>query len=387
MLVAIPREIMPEEKRVAAIPETVAKLVKMGYQVAVESTAGDGVFFSDEDYKNAGAEIVVDARALYARADIVLKVKEPQFNEKLGKHEVEMMKDKCILVTFLHPAAPSNHKNIRMISDKGITSLTMDGIPRTSRAQKMDALTSMSTVTGYKSVLLAANHLARFVPMIATAIGTVKPAKFLIVGVGVVGLQSLATAKRLGGIVSAVDIRAKAREEAMSLGAKIEGFDVPEEVSTGKGGYARALSADWLNQERELLKPLIRDADIVILSALVPGEVAPILITGEMVASMKPGSVIVDVAIDQGGNCAVTDAGKVVCSNGVTINGMKNIPGRMAVHSTWLYANNMLHYVENLFKKGPGVIDFEDEIVRNTLVTHEGRIVHAGTLKALGEAH
>jgi len=197
----------------------------------------------------------------------------------------------------------------------------------------------------------------------------------------------VATAKRLGGIVSAVDIRAKAKEEAMSLGAKIEGFDVPEEVSTGKWGYAKALPTDWLNKERELLKPLIQDVDIIILSALVPGEVAPILLTDEMVASMKPGSVIVDVAIDQGGNCAVTDAGKVVCKHGVTINGLQNIPGRMAVHSTWLYANNMYNYVENLFKNGLGVIDFEDEIVKNSLVTHEGKIVHEGTLKALGEVH
>ena len=387
MLIAIPKEIMPEEKRVAAIPETVAKLVKLGYKVAVESTAGDGIFFSDEEYKNAGAEIVADVQALYAKADIVLKVKEPKFNEKLGKHEIEMMRDKCILVTFLHPAAPSNHKNIKMIRDKGITSLTMDGIPRTSKAQKMDALTSMSTVTGYKSVLLAANHLAKFVPMITTGIGTVKPAKVLIVGVGVVGLQAVATAKRLGGIVSAVDIRAKAKEEAMSLGAKIEGFDVPEEVSTGKWGYAKALPTDWLNKERKVLKTLVQDVDIIILSALVPGEVAPILLTDEMVATMKPGSVIVDVAIDQGGNCAVTDAGKVVCKHGVTINGLQNIPGRMAVHSTWLYANNMYNYVENLFKNGLGVIDFEDEIVKNSLVTHEGKIVHEGTLKALGEAH
>jgi len=387
MIIAIPKEIMPEEKRVAAIPETVAKLVKLNYTVAVESKAGEGIFFTDEEYKNAGAEIVDNVEALYAKADIELKVKEPKFNDQVGKHEIEMMRDRCILITFLHPAAPSNHKNITMIKDKGITSFTMDGIPRTSRAQKMDALTSMSTVTGYKSVLLAANHLAKFIPMIGTGIGVVKPAKALMVGAGVVGLQAIATAKRLGGLVTAVDIRAKAREEAASLGAKVEGFEVPEELAAGKWGYAKALPAEWLNKEREALLPLLQEADIVILSGLVPGEVAPILVSEEMVAKMKPGSVIVDVAIDQGGNCAITDAGKVVTKHGVVINGLQNIPGRMAVHSTWLYANNMYYYVENLFKKGVGVIDFDDEIVQNSLVTRDGKIVHEGTLKAIAAAH
>lgn len=387
MIIAIPKEIMPEESRVAAIPETVARLIKLDYQVAVESKAGEGVFFSDEEYRDAGAEIVADVEALYARADIVLKVKEPQFNEQVGRHEIEMMRERCILITFLHPAAPSNHKSITMIRDKGITSFTMDGIPRTSRAQKMDALTSMSTVTGYKSVLLAANHLARFIPMISTGIGVVKPAKVLIVGAGVVGLQAIATAKRLGGMVSVVDIRPKAREEAASLGAKVEGFEVPEKLATGKWGYAKALPAEWLSRERTALLPLLQEADIAIFSGLVPGEVAPILVTEEMVARMKPGSVIVDVAIDQGGNCAITDPGKVVTKHRTVINGLQNIPGRMAAHATWLYANNMYYYVENLFKNGAGVIDFEDEIVQNSLVTRDGRIVHEGTLKALAAAH
>lgn len=387
MILGIPKEILENERRVAALPETVAEYVKMGFEVLVQSSAGEGALRADAEYEQSGAKIIGDPQALLGSADVIVKVKQPWFNRETGRHEVEMMKPGAVLVTFLHPAAPANHDTVKMLAARNVTALTMDDIPRISRAQTMDALTSMSTVTGYKSVLLAANHLAKFVPMITTGIGTVKPAKVLIVGVGVVGLQAVATAKRLGGIVSAVDIRAKAKEEAMSLGAKIEGFDVPEEVSTGKWGYAKALPTDWLNKERELLKPLIQDVDIIILSALVPGEVAPILLTDEMVASMKPGSVIVDVAIDQGGNCAVTDAGKVVCKHGVTINGLQNIPGRMAVHSTWLYANNMYNYVENLFKNGLGVIDFEDEIVKNSLVTHEGKIVHEGTLKALGEVH
>ena len=387
MKIAIPKEIMPEEKRVAATPETVEKLISMGFRAAVETGAGKGIFSDDEKYRSVGAEIVQDVRSLYEQADVVLKVKEPMFNETVGKHEIDMMKDESILITFLHPAAPSNHEIVRMLREKRITSFTMDGIPRTSRAQRMDALTSMSTVTGYKSVLIAANHLLTFIPMIGTAIGSIKPAKFLVIGAGVVGLQSIATIKRLGGIITAVDIRPEAREEALSLGAKLGGFEVPSELATGKGGYAKALPSEWLEKERTALTPLLEDADATIVSALVPGEVAPIVITEEMVEAMKAGSVIVDVSIDQGGNCAITEAGKEVYRNGVLISGLKNIPGRMPVHSTWLYANNMLHYVENLFKNGAGKPDLEDEIVTSSLVTHAGKIVHEGTLKALGETN
>ncbi len=385
MVLAIPKEIMEEEKRVAATPETTEKLIKLGFKVILESNAGAAIFYSDEDYRSAGAEIVADAETLYGRADIILKVKEPRYNVNAGKHEVEMMKDESILVAFLHPATPSNHSLVKMLRDKKITSLTMDSIPRTPNAQKMDALTSMSTVTGYKAVLLAANRLQKFVPMIGTAIGPIRPSRFLVVGAGVVGLQAIATIKRLGGMITAVDIRQKAREEATSLGAAIGGFDVPSGLAAGEGGYAKSLPAEWIEREREVLRPLVADADVVILSALVPGEVAPVLVSDEMIASMKPGSVIVDVSIDQGGNCAVTEAGRHIVRHNVTVDGLQNIPGRVAVHSTWLYAANMYNYVENLFKGGDFRPDLEDEIVRSTLVTHEGRILHQGTLKALDE--
>ena len=385
MIIAIPKEIMPGERRVAAIPETVEKLVKMGFRVTVETNAGEGIFYDDKKYTKAGAEIITDVESLYRQADIILKVKEPKYNDRVNKHEIEMMKGGSILITFLHPAAPSNHEIVKMLRDKGITSFTMDGIPRTSRAQRMDALTSMSTVTGYKSVLIAANNLPKFIPMIGTALGSLKPAKCLVVGVGVVGLQAIATIKRLGGIITVVDIRPEAREEAISLGAKVEGFEVPPELATGKYGYAKALPSEWLEKEREALTPLVEDVDVLILSALVPGEVAPILVTDKMVAKMKDGSVIVDVSIDQGGNCAITEAGKEIIKHGVIISGLQNIPARMPVHSTWLYANNIFNYVENLFKKGVGELDLEDEIVQNSLVTYQGKIVHEGTLKALGE--
>ncbi len=313
-------------------------------------------------------------------------MKQPLYNENLKKHEIEMMKRGSILITFLHPAAPSNHGMLKMLTDKELTSFTMDGIPRISRAQNMDALTSMSTITGYKSVLIAANHLPQMIPMITTAIGNLKPARFLIVGVGVVGLQALATGKRLGGILTAVDIRAEARAGAASLGAKVGGFEVPGDLAIGKRGYARALPEDWLKKERESLSSLAAEADVLILSALVPGEAAPLLVNEEMVSRMKPGAVIVDVSIDQGGNCALTQPDKEIVNHGVVISGLQNIPGRVASHAAWLYANNLFHYVKNLFKKGADEPDWDDEIVRSSLVTHRGKLVYEGAIKALHSA-
>jgi NAD(P) transhydrogenase subunit alpha len=385
MWIGIPKEILHQERRVAATPETVAEYVKAGWQVLVEHDAGAGIFCSDPLYQQAGAEIASDVRELYRRADVVLKVKQPTRHEGLGVSEEELLREGGTLVTFLHPANPGHHGMVRTLARRQITSFTMDGIPRTSRAQRMDALTSMSTVTGYKSVLLAANDLPRFVPLMGTAVGTVKPARFLIVGAGVVGLQALATVKRLGGISHCVDIRAAAREEARSLGAKIAGFEVPEDLAMGTGGYARALPTEWVEQERLALMPIVEDVDVVILSALVPGEVAPVLVTDEMIGRMRPGSVVVDVAIDQGGNCAATRPGEVVQVHGVTVSGVQNIPGRMPVHATWMYAKNLLAYVENLFKRGPGQVDWDDDIVQSSVVTRDGRIVHAGALKAMGQ--
>jgi len=384
MQIGIPKEILHEEKRVAATPETVKKYINMGFEVAVESSAGDGIWKSDAEYEVAGASIFSDTERLFAESDIILKVKQPVFNETVDKHEVNMLRDGGTLITFLHPAAPENHDMIKKLRDKNVTALTMDGIPRISRAQRMDALSSMSTVTGYKSVMIAANHMPKFVPMIGTAIGTIKPARFLVVGSGVVGLQSIATAKRLGGIVKAMDIRKEACTEAESLGAKVAEFDVPQELAMGKGGYAKALNDEWLEIERKVLEPYVEEADVVILSALVPGEIAPVLLTEEMVRSMKHGSVIMDISIDQGGNCAVTEPGQFSQKNGVFVCGIQNIPGRMAVHSSWLYANNMYYYVENLFKNGLSAPDLNDDIVNRSLVTYQGKIVFEGALKAMG---
>jgi len=384
MLIGIPKEILPEEKRVAATPETVRKYRNLGFDVAVETSAGEGIMIGDDDYENAGARLISDAESLFAESDVLLKVKQPVFNRGIERHEVDMLRNDGALITFLHPAAPENHDMIKRLRDKNITAFTMDGIPRISRAQRMDALSSMSTVTGYKSVLIAANHMQKFVPMIGTAIGTIRPANFLMVGSGVVGLQAIATAKRLGGVVKALDIRKSACTEAESLGAKVVDFDIPQDLAVGNGGYAKSLEKEWIEIEQSTIGPHLETADVVILSALVPGEIAPILVTGQMVSSMKPGSVIIDVSVDQGGNCDVTEPGRFVQKQGVSVCGIQNIPGRMAVHASWLYANNMYFYVENLFKKGIDTFDLEDEIVKHSLVTYGGRIVFKGALKAMG---
>ncbi len=386
MILGIPKEVLEQEGRVAAIPETVQQYKAMGFEVLVQEAAGEAALWTDESYASAGAEIVADAASLFARADLVLKVKQPWISPASGRHEAELLREGASLVTFLHPATPDNHEMVRMLARRGVTSFTMDGVPRISRAQTMDALTSMSTITGYKSVLLAANKFPKFIPLIGTAIGTIKAAKFLIVGGGVVGLQAIATAKRLGGSVTAVDIREDARKAADSIGAKVAGFEVPADLAIDGQGRTRALSEAWLEKERAVLAPLVAEADIVILSALVPGEVAPILVTEAMVAEMKPGSIIVDVSVDQGGNCAATKPGAETVYRGVSIVGLWNIPGSMPVHGSWLYARNMLHFIKNLYKRGLDAPDLDDDIVRATLVTRGGEIVHAGALKAMAPA-
>ncbi|HOB35656.1 MAG: Re/Si-specific NAD(P)(+) transhydrogenase subunit alpha [Firmicutes bacterium] len=384
MIIGIPKEIMRGENRVAAVPETVQKFVQAGFTVLVEAGAGAGAFFSDSQYQEAGATIVSDAEEVYAKADLILKVKEPLFNAKKNKHEVDMMRAGQYLITFIHPAAPANHQMVKDLAAKGVISLTLDGIPRISRAQKMDALTSMSTCAGYRSVIMAAESLTKFVPQIFTAVGMIKPANVFVIGAGVAGLQAIATAKRLGAVVYAADIRPDACEQAKSLGAKLVETGVPAEIAVGQGGYANKLPDEWLEKEREAIKDTVKEMDILILSALIPGKLAPILITEEMVKSMKPGSVIVDISIDQGGNCELTEPGEIVVKHGVTIQGIKNIPGHIPTSSTWMFANNVYHLVDYLVKDGKIVLDTSDEIVASILVTDGKEVVHQGAREAMG---
>lgn len=383
MVIGIPKEIMHEEGRVSAIPETVAKLKADGFDVLVENSAGAGAFFSDEEYAKAGAELVADVAELYERADIILKVKEPQFNEAKGVHEVDMMHAGQYLITFIHPASPVNHEMVKNMAAKGIIGLTLDGVPRISRAQNLDALTSMSTCAGYKGILMAANDLAKFIPQIFCAVGMIKPCNAMVIGTGVAGLQALATAKRLGAVTYAADIRPAAAEQATSLGAKVIDTGVPAEIAVGPGGYANALSEEWLEKEREALKDTIKEMDIVFCSALVPSKLAPVILTEDIVKSMKPGSVIVDISIDQGGNCAITVPGEKAVKHQVTIEGIKNIPGLLPTSSTWMFAQNIYNLVKYLTKDGKIALDTNDEIVSGILTTIDGEIVHKGALEAM----
>ncbi len=321
---------------------------------------------------------------IYKRSDVILKVKEPLFNEEKDLHEVEMMHRGQYLITFIHPASPVNHEMVRNLAKKGVTALTLDGIPRISRAQNMDALTSMSTCAGYKGIMLAANRLPKLMPQIFCAAGMIKPANVLIIGAGVGGLQAIATAKRLGAIVYAADIRPDAAEQAKSLGARIIELGIPEHAAVGEGGYAKQIPKEWLMHEREAIKDSLKDMDIVFLSALIPGKLAPVIITDEMVKNMKPGSVIVDISIDQGGNCEITKPGEIITENNVIIEGIKNIPGMIPTSSTWMFANNIYNLTKYLTKNRKIVLDLNDQIVKSSLVTINGEIIHDGAKEAMG---
>lgn len=386
MTIGIPKEIMTGEKRVAASPETVKKFIEDGQKVLIEKDAGINSLYHDEDYLAMGAEIVAGPVELFKRSDLILKVKEPLFNKVENVHEVDMMHKGQYLITFIHPASPVNHEMVKKLAAAGVISLTLDGVPRISRAQNMDALTSMSTCAGYKGILMAANDLSIFMPQMFTAVGMLKPAKVLVIGVGVAGLQALATAKRLGAITYALDIRPAAVEQSQSLGAKVIEFDIPAELAVAEGGYANKLTEEWLEKERKVLTEVIADMDIVFCSALIPGKIAPIVITEEMVKTMKNGSVIVDVSIDQGGNCAITTPGEKEVKHGVMIQGVKNIPGMIPTSSTWMFANNVYNLVKYLIKDSTIKLDTSDDIVRSILVTYDGEIVHSGTKEAMGIA-
>lgn len=383
MIIGVPKEIMSGEARVAASPDTVKAMVDQGLTVMVEKGAGEGSYYHDPEYEKAGATMVADCEEIFKKADLIIKVKEPLFNEEKNKHEVDMMHKGQYLITFIHPAAPVNHEMVKKMAKQGVISLTLDGVPRISRAQNLDALTSMSTCAGYKGIIMAADRLPKFIPQIFSAVGVIKPCQVLVIGTGVGGLQALATAKRLGAVIHAADIRPDAAEQASSLGAKVVDLGVDPKDAVGEGGYALALSEENLKKEREVLKDVVKDMDIIFCSALVPGELAPTLITEEMVKTMKPGSVIVDISIDQGGNCAITPPGKIEVKHHVTLIGIKNIPGMLPTSSTWMFAQNIANFVKYLVKDGKIVLDREDEIIAKSLTTIDGEIVHKGARKAM----
>ncbi len=382
MLIGIPKETAPNECRVAAVPDTVAKMVKAGLQVFIEAEAGLASYIEDSEYKKAGANIASDVETLFGESDIILKVQKPFLNDKVKKHEVDMMKQGAVLIAFLQPM--TNLDVVLKLAHRKITAFSMDAIPRISRAQMMDALSSMSTIAGYKAALLAANSLKRFIPMLSTAAGTVHPAKALVIGAGVAGLQAIATVKRLGAAVTAFDTRPAAGEQIKSLGAEFVPLEVAHEQAEDAGGYAKELSPEFYKQEQEIIRKHSKDADIIIATALVPGKPAPTLITEEMIKEMKPGSVIVDLVVEQGGNCALSEPGKEVVKHHITIIGAMNLPSTLPIHASKLYANNILTFLNHLLAPDKKSINLNlsDEIIQGSLITHNGEIMHKGVKDA-----
>jgi NAD(P) transhydrogenase subunit alpha len=367
MKIGVPKEIAEGERRVALVPKEVKKLVDAGIDVQIEAGAGASSYFSDDEYKEAGASIASGAQAAYD-ADVVFKVQKPELSE------VDMMKEGLVLIGFLDPlTSPDLAK--KMASQK-VSSFAMETVPRISRAQKMDALSSQANIAGYKAALIAAVSLPKFFPMSMTAAGMIPPAKAVILGVGVAGLQAIATCRRLGASVEAYDIRPATREEVQSLGAKFIDIELQEEGLEDEGGYGKEVSEDSAKRQQEVVAEHTKAADIVITTAAVPGKKAPILVEEEAVKGMKEGSVIVDLAAETGGNCPLTEFGKTVVKHGVTIHGPANLVSEMPVDASTLYARNVTALFNEMVKEGELKLDFEDEVISGSCVTHNGEVVN-----------
>ncbi len=369
--IGIPKEIAAGERRVAATPATVKKLQKLGFEVLIESTAGEAAKFSDAAYETAGCTLVKTATALWQQADIILKVQPPQAHPD-GRHEADLFSAHQSLISFIWPA--QNPDLVQQLSSSQVTVLAMDAIPRISRAQKMDALSSMANIAGYRAVIEAANHFGRFFTGQITAAGKVPPCKVLVIGAGVAGLAAVGAAKSLGAIVRSFDTRPVVKEQVESMGAEfLELFF--EEDGTGQGGYAKTMSPEFIAAEMALFAEQAQEVDIIITTALIPGKRAPLLITQAMVESMKPGSVIVDMAAEQGGNCEVTKPGEIYTCGDVTIVGITDFPSRMASQSSQLYGTNLCHLLSDMGGSDNYKVDLEDEAVRGALITYEGEVM------------
>jgi NAD(P) transhydrogenase subunit alpha len=371
---AVVRESQPGEDRVAVVPEVASKLALTGIEVVVEAGAGEAARFPDDAYREAGATVLDSAAATLAGASVVARVQPPTMEE------VAALPDGISLISFLQPVASA--ETVKALAAKGATVYSLDLLPRISRAQSMDALSSQATVAGYRAGLSAAEHLAKFFPMFMTAAGTVPPAKVLVMGAGVAGLQAIATARRLGAVVRAYDVRAAAKEEVQSLGAKFVELDLA--TQEGSGGYAKEQTAEELARQQEQLAAEVAASDVVITTAQIPGRKAPVLVTTAMVEGMSEGSVIVDMAADSGGNCEVSVAGEDVVFHGVTVVGLSNPPASMPTHASFLYARNIANFLGLLVTDGALAPDFGDEIVAGTCVVRAGAIVHGPTAEALG---
>ena len=374
MIVGVSRESYPGERRVALVPAVVPSLLKAGYQVVVEAGAGAEAGYPDADYTARGARLVPSRGDVFQTADIIVQVLCHGANDRTGHEDLPLFRPGQILMGFLRPLGSLT--TIRDLAGKGVTSLSVELMPRITRAQSMDALSSMATVCGYKAVILAADTLPRLFPMLTTAAGTITPARVLIIGAGVAGLQAIATARRLGAVTSAYDLRPAAKEQVQSLGARFVELPIKATDAQDAGGYARAQDESFYQRQRELLGHVISESDVVITAAVIPGKNSPVLVTGEMVANMAPGSVIVDLAAERGGNCELTRCAEQIVEHGVTIFGWFNLASTVPYHASQLYARNLSAFLQYLVKDGKIAINRDDEIIRDTLVTQNGDIVN-----------
>ena len=374
MRIGIPKEVHPDECRVAATPETAEQLHKLGYTLAIEAGAGEKAHFSDDSYREAGVEIVDDTRRLWAESDIVMKVRAPELHPQLGIDECELLPEGGRLVSFIWPA--QNEALMQRLQARKATVLAMDSVPRISRAQKLDALSSMANIAGYRAVVEAANQFGRFFTGQITAAGKVPPAKIMIIGAGVAGLAAIGAAGSMGAVVRAFDTRPEVKEQVESMGAEFLELDFEEEDGAGEGGYAKVMSKAFIEAEMKLFAEQAMEVDVIITTALIPGRPAPKLITEGMVESMRDGSVIVDLAAEQGGNCALTEPGQIVERHGVRIIGLTDLPRRLPTQSSQLYGTNLRHLLTDMTpqKDGELQVDMEDEVVRGLTVIHAGEI-------------
>ncbi len=375
MIIGVPKETGAGENRVAVIPDSIKT---MGLSAIVEKGAGEAAGYTDSEYSAVGAKILEDRRELYGQADVLLKVMPP------SPADAALVKDGSLTISFLYPLA--NLDTVRKLAERKATSFAMELMPRISRAQPMDALSSQATISGYKSVLIAADTLPKLFPLMMTAAGTISPARVFVVGAGVAGLQAIAVARRLGAVVEAYDVRPVVKEQVMSLGAKFAEIPVEAKEAQDSGGYAKAQTEEFYKKQQQFLAERARASDVVITTALVPGARAPILISEDAVKGMRPGSVIVDLAAEQKGNCALTEPGKTVVKYGVTIHGPLNLPSSMAPQASQLYSKNVTSFLQVLVKGGALTVDTKDDLVRGPLVINKGEVVHEPTSKALAEA-
>lgn len=382
MIVGIPKETYPGEKRVALIPAVIPSLVKGGMEVMIESGAGEQAGYPDDKYTEKGATIAASRLQLFESSQIIGQIRMLGANPEQGKTDLPLFKSGQVVVGISE--ALTAPESVRDLSTRGVKAFALELLPRITRAQSMDVLSSMGTVAGYKAVLLAADALPKMFPMLMTAAGTIAPARVLIIGAGVAGLQAISVAKRLGAAVEAYDLRPAVKEQILSLGAKFVELPLDTSEAEDKGGYAKAQNEDFYRRQRELLGKVIAGSDVVISTAAVPGKKAPVLITAEMVGNMAPGSVIVDLAAERGGNCELTKLNQTIVTKGVTIIGPENLPSTVPFHASQMYAKNLTTFLLHMIKKGELVLDMEDEIIRETLLTSEGKIVNARVIEALG---